>query len=308
MKTKQWQLQQKQSLPLEIKILLTKQRIIEWYEKFNGNVYVSFSGGKDSTVLLSIVREIYPDVEGVFCDTGLEYPEIKTFVNCCENITTIKPKMNFKDVISKYGIPIISKETSEKIFKFKNYNLSEKFRNYLLNGDDRGKIGMIPKKWHYLLDKNIDVKIGSRCCDVMKKRPFTKYEKIAGKKPFIGSLACESRLRTQKYLQNGCNSFETKHQVSNPLSIWTEQDILQYIHINNLQIAKVYGDVYKDDNVYKLSGCKRTGCVFCLYGIHLEKGENRIQKLKKTHPELYDYCINKLNLKKALKLINVPYE
>lgn len=307
-KMKNWELQQRQSLPLEVKIIIAKLRIIQWYESHEGQVYISDSGGKDSGVLEHLVRSIYPDVEAVFCDTGLEYPEIKEHIKTKKNVTIIKPKMNFKDVIVKYGIPVISKEISEKIFKFKNYNLSDKFRSYLLHGDERGKIGMIPKKWQFLLNDDIKINIGSRCCDVMKKRPFKKYEKVSNKAPFIGSLACESRLRTQKYLQNGCNSFNTKKQVSNPLSIWTEQDILQYIYINNLPLASVYGNVYKENNEYKLSGCRRTGCVFCLYGIHLEKGVNRIQRLEKTHPKLHDYCINNLGLKKVLELINVPYK
>lgn len=49
-----------QALPLERKIFITQTRIIEWYQKFKGQVYVSFSGGKDSTVLLHIARQLYP--------------------------------------------------------------------------------------------------------------------------------------------------------------------------------------------------------------------------------------------------------
>lgn len=53
-----WELAQMQSLPLEAKITMTKNRIRQWYEYYNGDVYVSFSGGKDSTVLLHIARSI----------------------------------------------------------------------------------------------------------------------------------------------------------------------------------------------------------------------------------------------------------
>ena len=61
-----WELQQMQSLPLSAKVVMTQQRIREWYEHWDGMVYVSFSGGKDSTVLLHLVRDMYPDVPAVF--------------------------------------------------------------------------------------------------------------------------------------------------------------------------------------------------------------------------------------------------
>ena len=110
-------LQQMQSLPLGAKIEMTKRRIREWYDYWNGQVYVSFSGGKDSTVLLNIARELYPDIEAVFVDTGLEYPEIRQFVQTFENVTILRPKMRFDEVIKKYGYPIISKEVSECVYE-----------------------------------------------------------------------------------------------------------------------------------------------------------------------------------------------
>ena len=107
-------LEQMQSLPLSSKIIMTKQRIIDWYEYFDGQVYVSFSGGKDSTVLLHLVRSLYPDVEAVFSDTGLEYPEIREFVKGFKNVTWVTPIMNFKQVITTYGYPVASKEVAKK--------------------------------------------------------------------------------------------------------------------------------------------------------------------------------------------------
>lgn len=98
-------LKQMQSLPLSAKVQMTKRRIEEWYDFFNGDVYVSFSGGKDSTVLLDIARSMYPDIEAVFVDTGLEYPEIREFVKSFENVTWLKPKITFKEVIEEYGYP-----------------------------------------------------------------------------------------------------------------------------------------------------------------------------------------------------------
>ena len=104
-----------QALPLDIKIRKTEIRIREWYEHWGGNVYVSFSGGKDSTVLLDIVRRLYPDVPAVFSDTGLEYPEIKEFVKTFPNVTIVRPKHSFKEILTKYGYPIISKEVANTV-------------------------------------------------------------------------------------------------------------------------------------------------------------------------------------------------
>ena len=109
-------LYQMQSLPLEAKIQMTKRRIQEWVDEYGEDgVYVSFSGGKDSTVLLDIARSMYPDMKAVFVDTGLEYPEIRQFVNTFDNVDILKPKMTFKQVIEKYGYPFIGKEVANNV-------------------------------------------------------------------------------------------------------------------------------------------------------------------------------------------------
>jgi len=116
-------LYQMQSLPLKAKIIMTQQRIRGWYEHFDGDVYVSFSGGKDSTVLVDIVTKMgYTDIPLVFVDTGLEYPEIREFVKGYgDRVTWLKPKLTFKQVIEKYGYPFISKEVSECVQGARKY-------------------------------------------------------------------------------------------------------------------------------------------------------------------------------------------
>ena len=104
-------LKRMQAMPLEDKIARTKLLIKEWYEFFNGKVAISFSGGKDSTVLLHIARQVYPDIPAVFYDTGLEYPEIREHVKTFDNVEWIKPKKTFKQVVLEYGYPVVSKES-----------------------------------------------------------------------------------------------------------------------------------------------------------------------------------------------------
>lgn len=109
-------LEELRALPLERKIQISQARIIEWYNHYHGNVVVSFSGGKDSTVLLHLVRSIYPNVKAVFSNTGLEYPEIQKHVKTFDNVDIVTPSMRFDRVISVYGYPLIGKEVAEAIY------------------------------------------------------------------------------------------------------------------------------------------------------------------------------------------------
>ena len=235
-----YQLKQRQSLPLKAKVILSQQRIKSWYDHWHGNVYISFSGGKDSTVLLHLVREIFPRVKVVFVDTGLEYPEIREFVKTIDNVEWLKPKMPFNKVIEKYGYPIVSKETATKIDEIRNTN-SEKLRNKRLYGDDRNN-GKLGNKWKYLI--NAPFKISSKCCSAMKKAPIRKWETKNKCYPFIGMMAEESLLRRQAYLKSGCNAFNNTKPTSNPLAFWKEEDIWEYIKQNNIPYSKIYDRGY----------------------------------------------------------------
>ena len=293
-----------QSLPLDVKIAKSKLRIDEWVRHYGENgVYISYSGGKDSTVLLHLVRSLYPNIEAVFVDTGLEYPEIKDLVNRTKNVVILRPKMSFKQVIETYGYPMVSKEQANYLDDIRNSTENMKIRR--LKGDNQGRF-KLAKKWLYLIDAPF--KISHRCCNVMKKEPVKRYEKETGKVPFIGTMARESQLRQQAYLRNGCNAFNSKRPISTPIGIWTEQDVLEYIFKYDLKIAKVYGDVVKQDDKYTTTGCQRTGCIFCGFGVHLEKGQNRYQRLEETHPQLHQYCMEKLGFKDVCEYMNIPYK
>ena len=300
-----------QSMPLDIKISLTKQRIREWAREYGvGGVYVSFSGGKDSTVLLHIVRSVFPEVEAVFVDTGLEYPEIRQFVRTADNVTILRPKMRFDEVIRKYGYPMIGKEVSQAVYAARRSielgtQSSRAIRKVTgMLTDSRGeKSAYNIAKYEPLL--STDFKIGQNCCHIMKKTPAKTYERRSGKKPILATMAEESFLRKTMWLKSGCNAFEGKRPTSAPMSFWTEQDVLTYIKQNALPLASVYGaivvsdddgndydqTIFGDTGKLHTTGCARTGCVFCGFGCHLEKEPTRFQRLKETHPKQYEYCL-----------------
>lgn len=270
----------RQSLPLDVKVKMTLARIEEAYNHWNGSVYVAFSGGKDSTVLLHLVRSLYPRIPAVFCDTGLEFPEVRKFAISQESVIVLKPKMPFQEVLEKYGYPVISKEISAKIYRWRNTK-SEKEKGVLEHGrPGKFKFGRLALKWRFLIDAPF--KISDVCCDVIKKRPSKKYEKETGNYPFMGMMAGDSRLRKTNYLKFGCNAFEKTRPSSNPLSFWTEKDIWEYIKQNNIEISPIYE-----------MGYDRTGCVFCLFGWHKE---DKMAKLAQTHPKLHKYCMEKLGM------------
>lgn len=103
-----------------------------------------------------------------------------------------------------------------------------------------------------------------------------------------------------------CNLYDAKEPISNPLFKWNNKDIWQYIIRNNIIVCSIYYD--REVNGEKVKGEKRTGCMFCMYGVHLEKGENRFQKMKKSHPKMYNYCMDKLGMREVLKIIGIKYE
>lgn len=301
-----------QAMSLADKIKRTQYLIKEWYEHFNGNVAVSFSGGKDSTVLLTIARGIYPTIPAVYFDTGLEYPEIRNHVKTFDNVVWLRPKKNFKQIILDYGYPIVSKEVSQKVYEIRNS--TENIRRLRLKGikpdGSISKASMLPKKWHYLIDAPFQM--SARCCYHMKKSLSYRYEKETGNKMIVATMTEESALRLTSWIMHGCNAFESTKPQSRPMSFWTEQDVLSYIKQNNIPIAKVYGDITEENGVLKCSGVNRTGCMFCMYGLQYEESPNRFERMKITHPKQYEWCMKDvdkggLGLDKVLNFIGVKH-
>ena len=369
-------LQQMQSLPLAAKIQMTKRRIREWVDHYGTDgVYISYSGGKDSGVLMDIARKMFPEITAVYVDTSLEYPEVREFVKLHADVEVLKPKMNFREAIEKYGYPFISKEVADCVYGARKYvaKLVQKEKgmgdggkipyprcmadlagvdvradkgNLAYQGLLRGEIsstdikaptrylilqGKYPhkergkatseysrmyskEKYRFFLEAPFE--ISAQCCYAMKKAPLHSYARRTGKVPMTAQMASESRLRTTNWLKNGCNGFHMKSPVSNPMSFWTEQDVLEYIYYYNIPIPSVYGEVTAEcmcgdtgnaqgqadvldlgifdagKPVYGTTGCSRTGCVFCGFGIHLEKSPNRWETAERlSNPTIIDYML-----------------
>ena len=310
-----------QAESLDDKIQRSFAKISEWYLRFDNEVYVSFSGGKDSTVLADLCAKwcsiIGQPLYLVFVNTGLEYPEIQKHVKVFADylrakygivveLEILRPQMRFDEVIKEYGYPMISKEVSQKVYYARKglKGAVNAFEGKMMDGTESDWRTRFKK---YKPVVTMDFATSHQCCHVMKKKPAKDYEKQTGRKPIIATMAEESNVREKAWLKNGCNAFNAQRATSQPMSFWTEQDVLHYIKRYEIPIASVYGDIVYEEQPEQMriedflndcgtdklvtTGCTRTGCIFCGFGCHLDKSPSRFEMLKETHPRQYEYCI-----------------
>ena len=247
---------------------------------FEGKVYVSFSGGKDSVVMLSLVELIIPNVQCVFVMTGCESPSVCRFVRQQQehhNIEIIRPEKTLRQVFAEYGFPLVSKKTAHDIECVRRNPYCKSSRNKLWLGNPHH----IPERWMYLL--NEPYQVSARCCFWLKHQPAYEYHKRTGLNPYIGLLASESYQRTLGYIQQGgCNVFAESgknHPRSLPLAIWTDDDVWAYIRDRRLSLPDIYEQ-----------GAIRTGCMGCGFGAHLNT--SGIDTMQRLWPKWYDMVMN----------------
>lgn len=287
-------LYERQKWTLAQKIDHSLGTIDQFIAKMDGKVYLAFSGGKDSTVLMHLCEIIKKDILCVFVNTGCEYLDIIRFVSECQkdghNIKIIRPEYRPREIWARYGFPLVSKEAAEQIHAVRINPDSIKAKNALgiTNSNSQFVLG---KKWRYLINEPYDT--SNMCCQKLKKDPSHKFQKEFGLYPILGIMASESRLRENTYIRRGgCNAWGDNAN-SHPLSIWTDEDIWQFVRDNNIKIADIYN-----------KGAQRTGCVACGFGCQFKK-DNRLQLLYNLYPKYYkmvmEFTNNGVTYRQALR-------
>ena len=269
-------------LPLDNKIRYAN-RLIEYTLSIHTNPVVCWSGGKDSTVLLHLILKHKPDIQVIFNDSGVEFPETLDFVKFLKkawslNLHIVRPigGESFWDCVKQYGWPIFGKATAMSV---------EKARR---SGNYRAQLSELERN---LLESN--VQISSRCCLLLKEKPSKKIESILNSDlKYLGLMASESRNRTRLWVDHGDyyyvkRYFGRKRGIwkASPLSIWREKDIWGYHSKHDMPYCKLYD-----------KGHVRNGCWPCAMGVR----RGQLKRLRNSHPKLFDHLICETNLGKEL--------
>lgn len=295
------ELRERQAWSLDQKIdhaVGTIEAFLNHLKKEGKGAYISFSGGKDSTVLLDIARRfIDPNFPAVFCNTGNEWQQTVQFVKSFENVTTITPDRSLKQIFEKEGFPLVSKEQSKYIREARSTK-SEKLLMQKLHGRKKGRFrGKISNKWKFLLYERFSV--SEKCCYYLKKKPFAQYCRKTNTFPVLGIMAEESNMRQTAYInRGGCNTFDCKIPNSHHASVFIERDIWEYKSRFNLEFSPIYD----------YPQIKQTGCRACGFGAH-EDGDFRFDLLYDLSPNFYNvflgYTNNGVTYREALRKVGV---
>ena len=259
---------------------------MDLYTETCGDCYLSFSGGKDSTIVLSLIKALDLNIPAVLSNTGLEMTAITDFINWVKNnyynnVVIITPEMKYNDVI-KDGKPFRSKikSTALKYYQ-KDPNCKTAKSLYDDNYTTSHKIRLANKDFHVLYN-DFNIKINDNCCEMMKKRPFAKYVEHSGAQGCLtGMRALEGGQRELIYdrkLKQGknvCTDIKKDGFIQkSPIIDWTDEMCEMYIKEYNIPLSRAYTDY----------GLKRTGCYLCPFDKDLQ---TRLEILYKYEPNKY---------------------
>ncbi len=331
-------------MPYREKVNWAKTRIKEFFVECENRkldeVTISFSGGKDSTVLLDLVNQVhtkmksnikitliyateitFPSTLKFIKETNKRYQKLNPYIN---DVQIAYPKKSWVEILSQDGYPIYSKQISMMLNRIKHCKTKNCISKWFfgvepeISSTARYKLS---KKRMFLIDDNMIKKwpdiskdkemssyfakyndfyfFSEKCCDFIKGN--IKHDE---RPSFIGTMAEESELRKKSWIIKGCNIFSKTAMKSRPLSLWTADNIWQYIKENDLLINEAYGYDPKKSLEDQNLRFTRLGCTSCPYGARMEdkifqvynkkiegtekpKKLNRFEVLYKDYPNLY---------------------
>ena len=263
-----------------------KQKIRSVVDQYGEDkFYVSFSGGRDSTVLSSLIDQALPDnkIPRVYANTGIEYKLIVEFVQQVKSqehsweVVILKPSRNIKQTLEEYGYPFKSKEHAKWVDMFQRNGHTQSIENYTA-GERRDKelYRTCPKKLLYQFGDDFQLRVSDKCCFYMKEQPLDKWSK-ENKRPIgINGLIQDEQGR-RKFSK--CLAFRGgKLRLFQPLSVITKEWEDWYIKEYNVDICDIYKEPYN---------LERTGCKGCPFALYLQK---ELDTLEKFFPEERKQC------------------
>jgi 3'-phosphoadenosine 5'-phosphosulfate sulfotransferase (PAPS reductase)/FAD synthetase len=226
--------------------------------------YLSYSGGRDSHFLYWFIKEYLKDekIEIVSMNTGLEHKEIrKRMENNSDRI--LRPTKSYNEIKDNYGIPCFSKQQDQFIYQYrqqisKGY-VTKTYKECVEFDGQKGLYRISQKAHDWLFSGNLH-KVSHLCCYYMKKEPSNNYAKKSNKKPIMGIMAAESRLRKSRIT----SCFNQKKYF---YPIWDlDSDIEKAIEKKyDIEVPEIYNHV------------DQTGCACCPYGIYKKETQKELK-------------------------------
>ena len=278
------EIRERQAIPYEIKLRMSLNRVRDFINYYGeSGVAICFSGGVDSTMAVHFIRNYcgYDKVKAISV-IGIENKYNIDLIKKTENVDIVKVRYSQKEILERFGVPIISKRVSKSLKALQNpTEKNANIRNLALTGitseGRKAPTYKLAKKWYFLIDAPF--KISNQCCYYMKETPLEKYAKEKGYGTISAITAEESKSRMDGYAKQGsCNVFKG-NGYSTPFAFWTHQDILRYLYENQVEISEAYGEIVEENGVYRTTKAQRTGCPVCLFGMQFDEYPNRFQRM-----------------------------
>lgn len=234
------------------------------------NAYLSFSGGKDSTILHYLLDMALPNnnIPRVFINTGIEYNYIVEFVKELaskdKRFVIVQPKTPIKKMLEEKGYPFKSKVFSNCCGLYQRLGKTRSVQAFL--GEATTKKGvekkgqfLCPPKLKEIFTENYPLKISDRCCWELKKYPSQDYEQQSGRHITLTGMRKQeggSRIKLTCIINDKKGHIKSFHPLVKVDSEWEKQ----FIEENHIQLCKLY---------YPPFNFKRTGCKGCPYALDL---------------------------------------